>query len=66
GEFEGAEWQILDVRDPALAEKLRGVDVVVRLPAFGPQSCAEPGAPATGVTPGDRGSGADIREKCPE
>ncbi|QNE83128.1 NAD-dependent epimerase/dehydratase family protein [Streptomyces rutgersensis] len=31
GECEGAEWQILDVRDPALAEKLRGVDVVVHL-----------------------------------
>ncbi|MGW5391334.1 SDR family oxidoreductase [Streptomyces koyangensis] len=31
GECEGAEWQILDVRDPALAGKLRGVDVVVHL-----------------------------------
>ncbi|MFF3657568.1 SDR family oxidoreductase [Streptomyces olivochromogenes] len=31
GECEGALWQILDVRDPAIAEKLRGADVVVHL-----------------------------------
>jgi nucleoside-diphosphate-sugar epimerase len=31
GETEGAQWHILDVRDPAIAEKLRGVDVVVHL-----------------------------------
>lgn len=31
GECEGAQWQILDVRDPAIAEKLRGADVVVHL-----------------------------------
>ncbi|CAM5589811.1 SDR family oxidoreductase OS=Streptomyces tendae OX=1932 GN=GUR47_14850 PE=4 SV=1 [Streptomyces tendae] len=31
GECEAAQWQILDVRDPAIAEKLRGADVVVHL-----------------------------------
>ncbi|MYS55318.1 NAD-dependent epimerase/dehydratase family protein, partial [Streptomyces sp. SID6013] len=31
GGCEAAEWQILDVRDPAIAEKLRGADVVVHL-----------------------------------
>lgn len=31
GECDAAEWHILDVRDPAIAEKLRGADVVVHL-----------------------------------
>ncbi|MFE7133768.1 SDR family oxidoreductase [Streptomyces sp. NPDC057638] len=31
GEVPGAQWHILDVRDPAIAEKLRGADVVVHL-----------------------------------
>jgi nucleoside-diphosphate-sugar epimerase len=31
GEVAEAQWQILDVRDPAIAEKLRGADVVVHL-----------------------------------
>lgn len=31
GEAEAAEWHILDVRDPVIAEKLRGADVVVHL-----------------------------------
>lgn len=31
GEVSGATWHILDVRDPAIAEKLRGADVVVHL-----------------------------------
>ncbi len=31
GECADAEWHILDVRDPAIAEKLRGADVVVHL-----------------------------------
>ncbi|MGQ4442163.1 NAD-dependent epimerase/dehydratase family protein, partial [Streptomyces violaceoruber] len=31
GGCEAAQWQILDVRDPAIAEKLRGADVVVHL-----------------------------------
>lgn len=31
GEVSEAQWHILDVRDPAIAEKLRGADVVVHL-----------------------------------
>ncbi|MEU7279702.1 SDR family oxidoreductase [Streptomyces sp. NPDC045431] len=31
GEVSEAHWHILDVRDPAIAEKLRGADVVVHL-----------------------------------
>jgi nucleoside-diphosphate-sugar epimerase len=31
GEVPGATWRVLDVRDPAIAEKLRGADVVVHL-----------------------------------
>jgi nucleoside-diphosphate-sugar epimerase len=31
GECDAAQWHILDVRDPAIAEKLRGADVVVHL-----------------------------------
>ncbi|MGW5850831.1 SDR family oxidoreductase [Streptomyces sp. NPDC055254] len=31
GECEDAQWHVLDVRDPAIAEKLRGADVVVHL-----------------------------------
>ncbi|MDX3852546.1 SDR family oxidoreductase [Streptomyces sp. AK02-01A] len=31
GEIPEAQWHILDVRDPAIAEKLRGADVVVHL-----------------------------------
>ncbi|NGN68624.1 SDR family oxidoreductase [Streptomyces sp. A7024] len=34
GDFDGADgatWHVLDVRDPAIAEKLRGADVVVHL-----------------------------------
>lgn len=31
GECADAQWHVLDVRDPAIAEKLRGVDVVVHL-----------------------------------
>jgi nucleoside-diphosphate-sugar epimerase len=31
GEVAEAQWHVLDVRDPAIAEKLRGVDVVVHL-----------------------------------
>jgi nucleoside-diphosphate-sugar epimerase len=31
GEVPGATWRVLDVRDPAIAERLRGVDVVVHL-----------------------------------
>jgi nucleoside-diphosphate-sugar epimerase len=31
GECADAQWHILDVRDPAIAEKLRGADVVVHL-----------------------------------
>lgn len=31
GECAQAQWHILDVRDPAIAEKLRGADVVVHL-----------------------------------
>ncbi|PRH79787.1 NAD-dependent dehydratase [Streptomyces solincola] len=31
GECAEAQWHVLDVRDPAIAEKLRGVDVVVHL-----------------------------------
>jgi nucleoside-diphosphate-sugar epimerase len=31
GDAAEAQWQILDVRDPAIAERLRGVDVVVHL-----------------------------------
>lgn len=31
GEVSEATWHILDVRDPAIAEKLRGADVVVHL-----------------------------------
>ncbi|MCZ4120135.1 SDR family oxidoreductase [Streptomyces sp. H39-S7] len=31
GDVPGATWRVLDVRDPAIAEKLRGVDVVVHL-----------------------------------
>jgi NAD(P)-dependent dehydrogenase (short-subunit alcohol dehydrogenase family) len=31
GEVFEAQWHILDVRDPAIAEKLRGADVVVHL-----------------------------------
>jgi nucleoside-diphosphate-sugar epimerase len=31
GECAAAQWHILDVRDPAIAEKLRGADVVVHL-----------------------------------
>ncbi|MEV6787460.1 NAD-dependent epimerase/dehydratase family protein, partial [Streptomyces sp. NPDC051098] len=31
GEVAEAQWHILDVRDPAIAEKLRGADVVVHL-----------------------------------
>lgn len=31
GEVSDATWHILDVRDPAIAEKLRGADVVVHL-----------------------------------
>ncbi|WP_017239995.1 SDR family oxidoreductase [Streptomyces sp. SS] len=31
GEVDEAQWHILDVRDPAIAEKLRGADVVVHL-----------------------------------
>lgn len=32
GECAEAEWHILDVRDPAIADRLRGADVVVHLP----------------------------------
>ncbi|HET9381497.1 MAG TPA: NAD-dependent epimerase/dehydratase family protein, partial [Streptomyces sp.] len=31
GDCETATWHILDVRDPAIADKLRGADVVVHL-----------------------------------
>ncbi|MFF4369942.1 SDR family oxidoreductase [Streptomyces sp. NPDC001594] len=31
GECADAQWHVLDVRDPAIAEKLRGADVVVHL-----------------------------------
>ncbi|MEV6011568.1 SDR family oxidoreductase [Streptomyces sp. NPDC051976] len=31
GDVPGATWRVLDVRDPAIAEKLRGADVVVHL-----------------------------------
>ncbi|MFJ1704368.1 NAD-dependent epimerase/dehydratase family protein [Kitasatospora sp. NPDC088346] len=31
GEVPGAQWRVLDVRDPAVAERLAGVDVVVHL-----------------------------------
>ncbi|WP_424705826.1 NAD-dependent epimerase/dehydratase family protein [Kitasatospora acidiphila] len=31
GETVGVQWRVLDVRDPAVAERLRGVDVVVHL-----------------------------------
>ncbi|MER6921122.1 NAD-dependent epimerase/dehydratase family protein, partial [Streptomyces spiralis] len=31
GECAAAQWHILDVRDPAIADKLRGADVVVHL-----------------------------------
>ncbi|MGW7415422.1 SDR family oxidoreductase [Streptomyces sp. NPDC054863] len=31
GDVAEAEWHVLDVRDPAIAEKLRGADVVVHL-----------------------------------
>lgn len=31
GDCAAAQWHILDVRDPAIAEKLRGADVVVHL-----------------------------------
>ncbi|RKT06795.1 nucleoside-diphosphate-sugar epimerase [Streptomyces sp. 3211.6] len=31
GDCAGAQWHVLDVRDPAIAEKLRGADVVVHL-----------------------------------
>jgi nucleoside-diphosphate-sugar epimerase len=31
GDVPGATWRVLDVRDPAIADKLRGVDVVVHL-----------------------------------
>lgn len=31
GDCDAAQWHILDVRDPAIADKLRGVDVVVHL-----------------------------------
>ncbi|MGC5411505.1 NAD-dependent epimerase/dehydratase family protein, partial [Streptomyces sp. DT225] len=31
GEVSEATWHLLDVRDPAIAEKLRGADVVVHL-----------------------------------
>ncbi|WP_330301053.1 SDR family oxidoreductase [Streptomyces sp. NBC_00503] len=31
GECTAAQWHLLDVRDPAIAEKLRGADVVVHL-----------------------------------
>ncbi|CAG7604605.1 SDR family oxidoreductase [Actinacidiphila bryophytorum] len=31
GDLPGATWRVLDVRDPAIAEKLRGADVVVHL-----------------------------------
>ncbi|MEV6107676.1 SDR family oxidoreductase [Streptomyces sp. NPDC051940] len=31
GETDGAQWHVMDVRDPAIAEKLRGADVVVHL-----------------------------------
>jgi nucleoside-diphosphate-sugar epimerase len=31
GDVPGAHWRVLDVRDPAIAERLRGVDVVVHL-----------------------------------
>ncbi|WP_372495789.1 NAD-dependent epimerase/dehydratase family protein [Kitasatospora humi] len=31
GETAGVQWRVLDVRDPAVAERLRGVDVVVHL-----------------------------------
>ncbi|MCW2874380.1 SDR family oxidoreductase [Actinacidiphila oryziradicis] len=31
GDVPGATWRVLDVRDPVIAERLRGVDVVVHL-----------------------------------
>src|SRR5262245_47961030 len=31
GECTAAQWHVLDVRDPAIAERLRGADVVVHL-----------------------------------
>ncbi|WP_442789213.1 NAD-dependent epimerase/dehydratase family protein [Kitasatospora sp. NBC_01302] len=31
GEAAGVQWRVLDIRDPAVAERLRGVDVVVHL-----------------------------------
>ncbi|WP_189131218.1 NAD-dependent epimerase/dehydratase family protein [Wenjunlia tyrosinilytica] len=31
GDVPGAHWRVLDVRDPAIAERLRGADVVVHL-----------------------------------
>ncbi|WP_425461371.1 NAD-dependent epimerase/dehydratase family protein [Kitasatospora viridis] len=31
GDAPGVQWRVLDVRDPAVAERLRGVDVVVHL-----------------------------------
>ncbi|MFE0463644.1 NAD-dependent epimerase/dehydratase family protein [Kitasatospora sp. NPDC058965] len=31
GETPGVQWRVLDVRDPAVAERLRGADVVVHL-----------------------------------
>jgi nucleoside-diphosphate-sugar epimerase len=31
GDVPGAQWRVLDVRDPAIADRLRGADVVVHL-----------------------------------
>jgi nucleoside-diphosphate-sugar epimerase len=31
GEVQGVQWRVLDIRDPAVAERLAGVDVVVHL-----------------------------------
>lgn len=41
GEVPGVQWRVLDVRDPAVAERLAGVDVVVHLAMdFGMESDA--------------------------
>lgn len=48
GEAAGVQWRVLDVRDPAVAERLRGVDVVVHLAMdLNMESDPRPAAPTT-------------------
>ncbi len=47
GEVAEAQWHILDVRDPAIADKLRGADVVVHLALDLDLSPTPPPAPPT-------------------